>query len=515
MRSLRWLVWLWLLVLPGSALLVPMNVTPPEPVLLTGLVRDDKGPVAGARVRIKGESNSVETDGDGRFRLASAAAASARLTAWKAGYLIAGAPADRSPLVLTLKRLPADDCERYAWVNPAPDPAGQHNCGNCHGDIYREWKASGHARSLRNRRFLNLHDGTDWSGRPGVGWSLSAENPDGVGVCTACHGPTVPFGDPAYSQPRRARGTASHGVHCDYCHKVTHVDNDQIGLTHGRFGLKLLRPPEGQLFFGPLDDVDRDEDSFSPIYRESRYCASCHEGVVIGVHVYGTYSEWLESPARREGKQCQTCHMAATGALTNIAPGKGGIQRDPRTLSNHRFFAGNQEEMLRGCLRVSVVLTRTGDGVRAEVEVRADGAGHRVPTGFIDRNIVLVVEGQERGGKALTARDGPVLPEAAGDHFVGLPGKLYAKLLKDPDGRGPIPFWRPHSEPEDTRLVAGRPDRTTFAFPAEVSQVRVRLLHRRFWPAVVQSKGWPDDMITVVDQVVRLDADRQKRWTGP
>ena len=69
-----------------------------------------------------------------------------------------------------------------------------------------------------------------------------------------------------------------------------------------------------QLFFGPLDDVDRGEDAFSPLYRESRYCASCHEGIVFGVHVYSTYSEWLSSPARRAGKQCQDCHMAPTGA---------------------------------------------------------------------------------------------------------------------------------------------------------------------------------------------------------
>src|SRR5207244_7472645 len=94
-----------------------------------------------------------------------------------------------------------------------------------------------------------------------------------------------------------------------------------LGVTHGRYILGLLRPAEGQLFFGPLDDVDRGEDALAPIYGESRYCASCHEGVVFGVRVYSTYSEWLDSPARREGKQCQTCHMTPTGTLTHLAPG--------------------------------------------------------------------------------------------------------------------------------------------------------------------------------------------------
>src|SRR5207244_3382643 len=155
--------------------------------------------------------------------------------------------------------------------------------------------------------------------------------------------------------------------------------------------LRLLRPREGQLFFGPLDDVDRGEDAYSPLYRDSRYCASCHEGVVFGVHVYSTYSEWQDSPARRQGLHCQSCHMAPTGRLTNLAPGHGGIDRDPRTLGNHRFFRGSQAQMLRACVRVATSLRRERGEVRAEVCVRAEGVGHRVPTGFIDRHLLLVV----------------------------------------------------------------------------------------------------------------------------
>src|SRR5205085_2029162 len=133
------------------------------------------------------------------------------------------------------------------------------------------------------------------------------------------------------------------------------------------------------LFFGSLDDVDRGEDAFSPLYRQSRYCASCHEGIVFGVHVYSTYSEWLESPARKQGQQCQTCHMTPTGRLSNLAPGKGGMTRDPHTLANHRFFDGSQEEMLRRCLKVTVSLTPTADSLRARVLLKVEGAGHRVP----------------------------------------------------------------------------------------------------------------------------------------
>ena len=57
--------------------------------------------------------------------------------------------------------------------------------------------------------------------------------------------------------------------------------------------------------------------------------------------------------ARREGKECQSCHTAPTGRLTNLAPGKGGVERDPRTLGNHAFVADSLDDMLRRCLRVT------------------------------------------------------------------------------------------------------------------------------------------------------------------
>src|SRR5262249_12917573 len=162
--------------------------------------------------------------------------------------------------------------------------------------------------------------------------------------------------------------------------------------------------------------------------------ASCHEGVVFGVPVYTTYSEWLHSPARKEGKHCQSCHMAPTGRMTNIAPGKGGIERDPKTLGNHLFFRGSRLDMLREGVKVSVMLTRSPDGLRAEVGVRADGAGHRVPTGFIDHHLLLVVEAVDGQTKPVPARPGPVLPAAAGKGLAGKPGRLYARLLKATDG---------------------------------------------------------------------------------
>src|SRR6516164_2410097 len=104
-----------------------------------------------------------------------------------------------------------------------------------------------------------------------LGWNLLADNPAAAGVCNACHAPTVSFEDDL----RSLRGVAGRGVHCDFCHKISESPMDNLGLSHGRYALKLLRPKNGQLFFASLDDVDRNEDSYSPLYKQSKYCASC------------------------------------------------------------------------------------------------------------------------------------------------------------------------------------------------------------------------------------------------
>src|SRR5262249_25546531 len=148
-------------------------------------------------------------------------------------------------------------------------------------------------------------------------------------------------------------------------HKVTGVSAG-LGETFGIDALDLLRPekPE-QLFYGPLEDAVRPGESFSPfpIYKDSRYCGSCHEGTVFGVRVYATYSEWRESAAAARGVHCQQCHMAPSG-MTNVAPGKGGIERDPRTLGSHAFPGAR--DLLAESLDLTVHARRGPSGVEVE-----------------------------------------------------------------------------------------------------------------------------------------------------
>lgn len=471
-----------------------------------GFVFDGCGPLSDARVRVKGHERFTLTNKNGFFRLDEPAAAGDRITAWKGGFFIGSTQVDAHSNSLNLKPLPQIDNEDYKWVSPTPNEKDPGRCGNCHRDIFDEWSSGGHARSAIGRHFRNLFEGSDWNGKADVGWSLMRDHPDGMGVCASCHAPTFDLGptsDLKYrvglGDLRGALGVDSQGVHCDYCHKIKEVGTGQFGFTHGRFNLDLLRPVQGQIFFGPLDDVDRGEDSFATLYLESRFCASCHEGTVFGVPVYTTYSEWLETPAAKEGKQCQTCHMKPTGKLTNIAPGQGGIERDPKTLANHRFFADSKEAMLAASIKVDCQIYHAGEKTEVKVSVKADDVGHRVPTGFVDRHLLLWVEGRDLAGKAIKALSGPQIPAFADKDWGGESGKLFAKLLRDFDGRSPVPFWRADPQAVDTRLTPGKEDISEFSFPPGLHRVRVKILYRPFWQQVAVEKGWPDDEILIKD----------------
>lgn len=479
-------------------LLLPVVLARWTAPAIHGRVLDERArPLSGAVVRYQGTAASTSTDAGGWFSLPAPWKAGLRITAAKPGFVIGWSTARAVPLVVRLESLPAQEDDDYSWIDPHADPARPHNCANCHADLVRDWSKSAHARSATNRKMLALFAGSKKD------WSLEKQHPLGMGVCAACHAPTLESPTLEYDL-RQAEGVAARGVHCDYCHKIQDAPTDKLGTRFGRDGYRLLRPKDGlQLFFGPLADAVRPGEAFSyaPFYKESRYCASCHEGTIFGVHVYGTYSEWLASPARATGKQCQACHMPSTGKRLNLAPGQGGIRRDPWTLSDHAFPGA--AESLRDCLRVDVKAARQDDRVTVDVEVRADNVGHCVPTGFIDRHLVLVVEATDAAGITIRPRQGAVLSGVAGAELAGQAGWLYARWLEDAQGAGPLPFWQAHEKMRDTRLMPGQADRRRFVFPPEGQSIRVTLRYRRFWPQVADFYGWRDNETVLFEGVYR------------
>lgn len=481
------------------------------PLVLTSLERDGRGyvqgrvvgpmgPIAGAEVGFQGRGVAALSDAWGVFRL-PAPNFRRPITAWKSGHAIGAGLSAAKIVTILLDPLPTQDNPDYAWIAPGAETADARSCVRCHRQIFDEWSHSGHARAATNKRFVSLVAGVDWHGEDSRSWSLKHEHPLGMGVCARCHAPT--YRDPTLTyDPAKITGVAAAGVHCDFCHKITDLDVDQPGLTFGADAYRILRPAgDEQLFFGPLKDAFRQGEKFAyaPVYRHSRYCAGCHEGVLFGVHVYGTYSEWQASPARRRGRHCQDCHMAPTGAMTNIAPGHGGVERDPNTLASHAM-PGATRPMLQKCLSADVRIKELGRLIEVTITVAARNVGHRVPTGFIDRHLVLRIDATKASGERVAASEGPRIPSFALGAEPPAAGYVYAKRVVDYAGRSPAPFWLPVRNVVDTRLFPERPHITQYRFPATVDRLRVRLIHRRFWPAVAQSKAWPRDDLTLLDR---------------
>jgi hypothetical protein len=477
-------------------------------VELRGEVRTKLGAAVlpDALVRLKATPHVTRTNSQGQFVLRvpeGTLGQSARVTAWKEGYYIGGAAASPGRwVVLLLEPLPREDHQDYRWIPPDPSSIEPRACGNCHEGIYREWVVSAHGQSARNRHFLDIFYGRSASSERRPRWAVVRDIPESRAVCAACHVPSVDLAAPEAWEPGRAKGVVAEGIHCDLCHKVRDLDVQRVGLQHGAAAFAWLRPPPGkQVFFGPLDDVDRGEDTYTAVYRESRYCAPCHEGTLFGVRVYQTYTEWGQSSYGRKGVSCQQCHMKPTGRRKFVAESEESVMRNPWTLSTHHFGANQKLETLRRAMDVEVEELRVrGQQLGLKLALRTVEVGHCLPTGFPDRHLLLVVEARDADGHVLPLVQGPVLPPEAGfsatlrRNVVGLPGRLFGRLLVDFSGVGPAPFWLAVAEKYDTRLRPDQTERVEFWFHTSgargVAHIEVSLLYRRFYPELVEEKGW-------------------------
>ncbi len=327
-----------------AATVVPTRVnTTPLPPIVSGVIADANGPLAGAIVQIQGTANRTQTDASGAFTLGGIQGITPlNLTAWSEGYYVGWTSLNPSApdwtggqdVRITLKPLAEKDNNLYPWFS-FEGVKGSASCGLCHRE-YKEWQADAHSQAAINPRFLTIYTGTNVNGQqsqpvqwgkggvalppdpnlPYYGPGFRLDNNNRAGNCATCHTPVaskVPNQkncgwsgchtdltiersqgviDP-HTLPLGLSGDAAEGITCDFCHKIGAVIIDphtKLPLPDmpGILSMRLYRPAEGQqLFFGTLVDVTR-RVSYSPLEAKSEFCAPCHYGVFGGVVGVGT-----------------------------------------------------------------------------------------------------------------------------------------------------------------------------------------------------------------------------------
>jgi hypothetical protein len=521
---------------PGAASFEVPTITPPPAVpwetaantpagaAISGRVLAPDGvPVARATVRIQATANQTVTNDEGAFVLTGLEPGQpVTVSAWQDGYYCANQERVNPPaedVTLTLRQVQTNDNPDYAWI----PPSGDNSCYSCKPGVTQVWLDNDpHGRSAANLRFLSMYNGTDLSGNqsPPTRYGTNRD----YGRIPLLPDLRQPYFGPGYKLdfPDNAG---------DFCHKLADVTLDPVtGLPYanmpGVLSQDIRRPfPEDrdryQIFFGTFDDDNVPmEDTNLPLIQESAWCAPCHYGIFWDTLVYNSYGEWLASPYSdpETGKTCQQCHMPAPTILngrpiTNVAPGMGGVERDPLTIHAHTFPGGSSTDLLQEAVTMTGSATRFSDRIRIDVTLENDLTGHSVPTDSPLRQMILLVRATDSRGRELPQLDGSTIPEAGGvgdrarGYYAGLPGRIYAKTLMEvwtevsPTGS----YWNPTRLVEDTRLAAFASDASSYTFASQADgrvTIEVTLLYRRAHRELMDLKGWDTPDLVMETQVL-------------
>jgi tetratricopeptide (TPR) repeat protein len=237
-------------------------------------------------------------------------------------------------------------------IIPADFFTQSDTCGECHKDIYRQWKSSAHHFASFNNQFYrkSIEYMQDTIGTQPSKW------------CAGCHDHAV-FFNGRFERPIKEQidtVEARAGLACTSCHAITHVDSSM-----GNGGNTVAYPPLHELaasrnpvlrrvnhFLTYLDPEPHRETFMKPFMRmdNSEFCSGCHK-VHLDVPVnhyrwfrgFNEYDAWQASGVSGEGarafyypkesKTCGGCHMPL---VDSEDPGnKHG------KVHSHRFPAAN------------------------------------------------------------------------------------------------------------------------------------------------------------------------------
>jgi len=269
-------------------------------------------------------------------------------------------------------------------------------CGNCHHDIYQQWKSSMHHFASFNNQFyrrsieyMQDHVGT----RPSK-W------------CAGCHDHAV-FFNGRFDRPIKEQvdtPEAQAGLGCMSCHSIVHVAS-----TMGNADFTVNYPPLHELasshnkyiqavdsFLTYLNPEPHRQTFMKPFMRQPEFCAACHK-VHLDLPVnnyrwargFNDYDNWQASGVSGQGARsfyypaktsaCADCHMPL---VPSKDPGNKGGQ-----IHSHRFPAAN-----------TAVAYVNHDQAQLEAEEKF------LKSGFITVDIFAITSGEDATGKTAMQR---------------------------------------------------------------------------------------------------------------
>lgn len=278
-------------------------------------------------------------------------------------------------------------------------------CGACHPARLEEWRSALHGHTMG----------------AGIRWQFELLGPEESNRCLRCHAPlaeqkallaramawpNAPRTPPPSYVPENL---ANAGLTCAGCHVRGHT----------RYGPPRAGPPPEATAHGGF--------IAAPAFRDSRFCAHCHQFSEDGPRLAGklredTYAQWLASPYART-HACQDCHM----------PEK-----------KHLWRGIHDAEMLRRALALELRIRPVSGGTyRAEFVARNQGAGHHLPTYMVPKIDLVLTLHRPDGQTTELARDVigwradvAMTREEYDTRLAAGASRAYAHEFKVPAGKG-------------------------------------------------------------------------------
>ena len=359
-------------------------------------------------------------------------------------------------------------------------------CGECHKDIYEQWKSSAHHFASFNNQFY----------RKAIEYMQSVVGPQPSKWCAGCHDHAV-FFNGRFERPIKEQidtPEARAGLACTSCHSIVHVNS-----TMGNGDFTIEYPPLHELatssnryvhaldyFLTFLNPGPHKKSFLKPFMRgeSAEFCAACHK-VHLDVPVnqyrwfrgFNDYDNWQASGVSGQGARsfyypaksqvCADCHMPL---VSSHDPGN----HDGKVHS-HRFPAANTaipyvnhdaaqmkatEQFLKsGFITVDIfavspvaskgteMLRRTGDAPQAMSGFAVGEEAETASTGVI-REVGQIAAPIDHAGTKLqpgsTARVDVVVRTRKIGHFfpAGTVDAFDVWLeLEGKDARGRVIFW--------------------------------------------------------------------------